>query len=134
MTHALSSDGEPVSSSDRRDDGDLDALVRTTDTPVILAFTAEWCAPCKWLDPHLEALSKRAGERLVIRRVDTDRSPVAARNYRIGSVPTVVLVLGGAEVERSVGVEPERLSAWADRLLGEEGGGVKVPTVGGSGG
>jgi thioredoxin-like negative regulator of GroEL len=38
--------------------------------------------------------------------------------YRVGSVPTVVLVQAGEEVERSVGVEPERLHAWADRLFG----------------
>ncbi len=99
------------------DDTDLQGLLRTSEMPVILAFTATWCAPCKWLDPHLDALSDRAAGRIAIHRVDTDQSPEMARAYRVGSVPTVVLVRGGEEVERSVGVEPERLHAWADRLL-----------------
>jgi thioredoxin len=99
------------------DDSDVEGLVQSSELPVILAFTAEWCAPCKWLDPHLDALSHRAAGRIAIYRVDTDRSPGMARTYRVGSVPTVVLVREGAEVERSVGVEPERLYAWADRLL-----------------
>jgi thioredoxin 1 len=90
--------------------------------PVILAFTAEWCAPCKWLDPHLDALAGRAAGRITIYRVDTDQSPGIAGRYRVGSVPTVVLIRAGEEVERSVGVEPERLQEWADRLLGERGG------------
>jgi thioredoxin len=104
------------------DCADVETLLRSAGTPVILAFTAEWCAPCKWLDPHLDALSRRAAGRIAICRVDTDRSPEIARTYRVGSVPTVVLVRGGEEVERSVGVEPERLSAWADELLRETSG------------
>jgi len=115
-------------------DADLEGLLRTSNVPVILAFTAEWCAPCKWLDPHLDALSGRAAGRIAIYRVDTDRSPGLASTYRVGSVPTVILVRGGAEVERSVGVEPERLYAWADRLLGEGGEGARGSRNGGAGG
>jgi thioredoxin 1 len=118
----------------KQTDAEIEALVRTAETPLILAFTAEWCAPCKWLDPHLDALAKRAAGRMAIHRVDTDHSPETARRYRIGSVPTLVLVQGGTEVERSVGVEPERLSGWADRLLGPEGKDARASTARGTGG
>jgi thioredoxin 2 len=136
MTRSTPPGGGEASSAGQRtiDDRDFDALVRTTEMPVILAFTAEWCAPCKWLDPHLDTLSTRAAGRIAIYRVDTDRSPGIARTYRVGSVPTVVLVRGGEEVERSVGVEPERLAAWADRLLGEGRGGPHASGARGSGG
>jgi thioredoxin len=126
MTPAAPPGDEGLSAARTMEDADIEAALRTSTQPVVLAFTAEWCAPCKWLDPHLEALSETAAGRITIFRVDTDRSPGLARAYRVGSVPTVVLVRGGEEVERSVGVEPERLSAWGDRLLGESGGGARA--------
>ena len=129
-----SADGPSSAGPGTIDDGDFDALVREAEVPVILAFTAEWCAPCKWLDPHLGTLSKKAAGRIAIYRVDTDRSPGIARAYRVGSVPTVVLVRAGEEVERSVGVEPERLAAWGDRVLGEGEGGPDAPRTRGSSG
>lgn len=81
--------------------------------PVLADFHAEWCAPCKWLDPILKELAReRAGGVLVV-KVDTDQAPRLAARYGIRSVPTVILFRDGEEVERSLGVEPERLRAMA---------------------
>jgi len=77
--------------------------------PVLMAFTAVWCAPCAWLDPYLqEAVEEGKGD-LRIFKADVDLIPEAASRYRIGSVPIVLLFRDGEEVERSVGVEPERI-------------------------
>lgn len=97
---------------------EFDSRVLRSSLPALVVFTAAWCGPCKWLHPHLEEVASRTGERLVIFEVDVDRSPGLTERYRIGSVPTVVWILSGDEVERSVGVEPERLMAWAARLEG----------------
>jgi thioredoxin len=121
MTLATPPDDERLSPPRTVDDAEIEAAVRSSELPVILVFTAVWCAPCKWLDPHLDALAAKAAGRIALFRVDTDRSPALARTYRVGSVPTVVFVRRGEEVERSVGVEPERLAAWTDRLLGGDG-------------
>ena len=84
--------------------------------PVLVVFTAAWCGPCKWLHPHLEEVASRAAGSLHIFEVDVDVAPGLAERYRIGSVPTVVWIRDGDERERSVGVEPDRLMAWAARL------------------
>lgn len=84
----------------------------------LVAFTADWCAPCAWLDPYLaeavEAIESARGggsgeSGLRIFKVDVDLVPDAASRYRIGSVPIVLLFRRGEEVDRSVGVEPERI-------------------------
>jgi thioredoxin 1 len=101
-------------------DTDFDARVIQAGVPVIVAFTAEWCAPCKWLHPVLaEVLTDSVG-RIQVFAVDTDRSPGLAARYAVASVPTVILLHEGVEVERSLGVEPERLRSWvpSSRLYG----------------
>lgn len=94
----------------------------------MVAFTAVWCAPCAWLDPYLgeavqaigSAEGGGAGEgALRIFKVDVDLVPEAAARYRIGSVPIVLLFSEGEELERSVGVEPERIRAMVRRALAQ---------------
>lgn len=85
--------------------------------PVILVFTAAWCAPCKWLTPYLEAIARQGEGRILVYTMDTDRSPEVARSHGIASLPTSILIRDGRELERSHGVEPERLRAWAAPFL-----------------
>jgi len=89
------------------------ALVEGSSPPFLLAFTASWCAPCSWLYPYLEALEKVPGAPPVY-SIDIDTSPEVAEAFRIGSVPTTVLLVDGVERERSVGIEPDRLTAMSE--------------------
>lgn len=92
------------------------------EVPVILVFTATWCAPCKWLTPYLDGIVRETLGGVLIHVVDTDRSPEIARSYAVASVPTCIFMREGREVERSLGVEPERLRAWAAPFLAGAGG------------
>jgi thioredoxin 1 len=92
---------------------DFEREVVGSPLPVLLAFTAVWCAPCAWLDPYLLEAVREGKGRVRILKVDVDQVPEAASRYRIGSVPIVILFRDGVEVERSVGVEPERIRALA---------------------
>jgi thioredoxin 1 len=94
---------------------DFESSAGGSELPLVLAFSATWCAPCAWLDPYLLELVREGAGELVVRKADVDALPELAERFRIGSVPTVLLFLGGQEVERSVGVEPERLRAMAAR-------------------
>jgi len=87
------------------------SAVLESPVPVLVDFHATWCGPCAWLDPVLTELARKAGGRYRVVKVDVDGAPELARRYRIGSVPTVVLLRNGEEVDRSVGVEPQRLRA-----------------------
>lgn len=93
-------------------EADFDARVIQAGVPVIVAFTADWCAPCKWLKPVLAEVASGAEGRVQLFSVDTDQSPGLAARYTVASLPTVILVSEGIEVERSLGVEPERLRSW----------------------
>ncbi|TVP79074.1 MAG: thioredoxin [Gemmatimonadales bacterium] len=94
--------------------------VRESTTPLLVDFHATWCGPCKWLEPILEQVAREAGERVAILKVDVDLAPETAEAFRIASVPTVVLLREGREVERSLGVEPQRVRAMAG--LSADGG------------
>lgn len=92
---------------------DFAATVLGAPVPVIVDFYADWCGPCEWLTPVLNEVAERAAGHVLVAKVDVDRAPTLAERYRIGSVPTVVLVRDGAEAERSIGVEPHRVRAMA---------------------
>lgn len=100
---------------------DFQTSVLEADIPVLVAFTAEWCAPCGWLKPYLEEFAAAAAGRMGVFTLDTDLAPGIATRYRIGSVPTVVFFRSGDEVDRSVGVEPDRLRDRVSRLVSAEG-------------
>jgi len=98
---------------------DFDRVVRDRSSPALVAFTADWCAPCAWLKPYVYAIMREAGPRVRVFTLDVDEAPGVAGRLGIGSVPTVVLFRGGAEIDRSVGVEPKRLQGWLDLLVAE---------------
>jgi thioredoxin 2 len=93
---------------------DFQQTVLSAPLPVLVDFFAKWCGPCQWIVPTLEEVARaRAGELLVV-KVDTDEAPEVAEAWSITSVPTVILFREGREVERSRGVEPERVRGMAE--------------------
>lgn len=93
---------------------DFDRTVRKAEVPVLVDFYADWCGPCKMLTPYLESLADENTGRILVVKVDTDAAPRVASEFGIRSVPTVILFHDGHEVERSLGIEPERLRRMVD--------------------
>lgn len=71
--------------------------------PVLVDFYADWCEPCKWLDPILEELTQRVAGKAEILKVNTEAHPVIAENYHIRSVPTLIIFKNGVELWRMQG-------------------------------
>lgn len=81
-------------------------------------FWAEWCGPCKMLSPAIEDLAAQYEGRALVAKVNVDEEPDLARRFGIMSIPTVVFLKDGQEVERKVGLMPGAMfSAVLDKYL-----------------
>lgn len=75
--------------------------------PVVVNFTAEWCAPCRITEPILKELSYQLDGRVKFATVDVDDAGGVTRTYGIHSIPTYLFVQAGQEKGREIGpVEP----------------------------
>jgi thioredoxin 1 len=88
-------------------DQNFDAEVVSSDVPVLVDFSAVWCGPCKALEPIVKEVATEFAGKLKVVKVDIDESPGIATRFGIRGVPTVIVVKGGREVKRQVGLVPK---------------------------
>ncbi len=98
-------------------DGDFEQKVLKATLPGIVEFGAEWCPPCRVLEPIYHRLSAEYSGRLGFASVDIDENPLLYVRYRIQGVPTLILFKDGKEVARFVGPHPGRLKRAIDDVL-----------------
>ncbi len=77
--------------------------VRNSDVPVLLDFSATWCGPCQMLAPTIQQVADESGGRYKVCTADVDQAPGLVQQFRIMSVPTLVLLRDGQEADRLVG-------------------------------
>ncbi|OZB98650.1 co-chaperone YbbN [Paenibacillus sp. XY044] len=78
-----------------------------TQGTTLVEFGAVWCPPCKKLLPLLDELSGELGDQVQFLQVDCDESPATASQFRVMSVPTVIVFRDGEPVEKLVGLRPK---------------------------
>jgi len=83
--------------------GNFQELINS-DTPVLVDFFATWCGPCKAQTPHLDRLKERLGEGLRIVKIDVDKNPAVAAQFRVSGVPTLMLFKKSKTLWRQSGV------------------------------
>ena len=84
----------------------------------VVDFSATWCGPCKMLAPVVEALSEEYAGKVDFYNVDVDDAPELAGEYRVNSVPCLVLMKNGEFVDQSIGFKPEpMITAWIQENL-----------------
>lgn len=81
--------------------------VTNSDVPVVVDFWATWCGPCKMLSPVMEEVSEELNGKAKFVKVNVDENPVAANEYRIASIPTVMIFKNGKQINSLVGFRPK---------------------------
>lgn len=81
----------------------FESEVLKAEVPVLVDFFAQWCAPCKMLGPIVEMVSEEVTDAKVC-KIDIDEASELAAQYRIMSVPTLIVFKSGEVVKRSSGV------------------------------
>src|SRR5262245_49808261 len=83
---------------------EFEQQVLRADLPVLVDLYADWCQPCKQLEPILQQIADELSGKLKVVRVDVERSPMLARAFRVQSIPMLVLIDGGRPVDQIVGL------------------------------
>lgn len=89
-------------------DQTFDEAVLASAVPVLVDFTAEWCPPCKAIEPILDELATELDGRLLITRVDVDEQQATALRYDVRSMPTLLVLVDGVEKQRLIGARGKR--------------------------
>jgi len=87
---------------------EFESRVLQAEKPVLIDFGAEWCHPCRRLDPVIEELAAVWGERVLVLKLDVDEQPEIAMRYQVMGVPTLILFKDGKPVARMTGFAPRR--------------------------
>lgn len=92
--------------------------VTESKTLVIIDFYADWCGPCKLMAPVFEELSEEYKSKLKFMKLDTEAEMTLASQFGVRSIPTLVIMNKGKEVDRLVGFMPkEMLKKQIDAVL-----------------
>jgi thioredoxin 2 len=88
-------------------DATFAADVERSPLPVLVDAWASWCGPCRMIAPAIEELAAELAGRVRIAKLNVDENPQTARRFDVRSIPTMLVMVGGREVDRIVGAQPK---------------------------
>jgi len=98
-------------------DNDFESTIRANRLVVVDCWAA-WCYPCRMISPIVEELANKYSSAALFAKLNVDDNPATAMKYSIQSIPTILIIKDGVEVERIVGAVPKgRIEALLRRHL-----------------
>jgi thioredoxin 2 len=76
--------------------------------PVLMDAWAPWCGPCRMIAPVIEELAREMAGRVRVAKLNVDENPATAARFNLRSIPTLLVLKGGREIDRIVGVQPKQ--------------------------
>jgi len=73
--------------------------------PVLVDFWAAWCGPCRMIAPRLDRLAKELGDQVLITKLNVDENQRTSQQFRVMSIPTLLIFKGGRVVDTIVGAQ-----------------------------
>ncbi|HKL78868.1 MAG TPA: thioredoxin [Mobilitalea sp.] len=95
-------------------DANFKAEALESDIPVLVDFYADWCGPCKMIAPIVAELATEYNGVIKIGKLNVDENPNTAQQYRVMSIPTMIIFKNGAAVDTVVGATSKK--ALQDKL------------------
>ena len=100
-------------------DATFAADVERSPVPVLVDAWAPWCGPCRLIAPALEELAAELAGQVRIAKLNVDENPRTASRFDVRSIPTLLIIVGGREIERIVGAQPKHaIRERLERALG----------------
>ena len=88
-------------------DATFPAEVERSPLPVLLDMWAAWCAPCRMIAPVIDELATEMAGRVRVAKLHVDENPMTAARFGVQSIPTLLVLQKGREIDRIVGVQPK---------------------------
>ncbi|WP_457561535.1 thioredoxin TrxC [Caminibacter pacificus] len=97
---------------------EFEKIVKNVSVPVIIDFWAVWCGPCQMFAPTFQKVAANYPLKANFLKVNTEEVPQIAAQYGIRSIPTIVALKNGNEIDRVMGALPEfQFAMWVDKLI-----------------